>query len=223
MKNFSLNKKLAFIAILLGFFALFLGNPYKGNLISIDTKELGLIVEKAEDHITVDQLADWLIQGKADFRLIDLRTEKEFSEYHIPNSENITITGLEKAEIPKSEKIILYSEGGIHSAQAWMLLKAKGYKGVYFLTGGLDEWKDRILFPKLSENASAEEKSKFEKSKEISKFFVGTPMVLSGTETQTGKPMETKTETQKIEMPKMESPSGTQSPSGTPKKKKEGC
>lgn len=215
MKKLNLNKKLAITAIVLGVFAVILGNPYKGNLVSMDTKELGLIVQKEADHVSAETLADNIIQGKMDFRLIDLRTEKEYNDYHIPKAENITITGFEKADLPKNEKIILYSEGGIHSAQAWMLLKAKGYAGVYMLFGGLEEWKDKILFPKMPENGTQEQAAKFEKAKEISKYFGGTPV--------TGGTGETKTESPKMEMPKLENPSGVTAPSGTPKKKKEGC
>lgn len=215
MKNLTLNKKLAAIAIALGFIGVFLGNPYKGNVVSMDTKELGIIIQKEVDHVSVEDLADWIIQSKADFKLIDLRTEKEYNEYHIPNSENITLTGLEKSDIPKTEKIVIYSEGGIHSAQAWMLLKARGYKGVYMLMGGLEDWKDKILFPKLPENAAPEQIAKFEKIKEVSKFFGGTPSV--------GGTADLKTETPKMEMPKLENPSGNQPPGGAPKKKKEGC
>jgi hypothetical protein len=113
----------------------------------------------------------------------------------------------------KNEKIVLYSEGGIHSAQAWMILKAKGYKGVYILFGGLDEWNEKVLFPKIPENPTPEQLSSFEKMKEVSKFFGGTP--------QTGT-AEVK-ETPKIQAPKLESPSGSTSPTAQPKKKKEGC
>jgi len=54
MKNLTLNKKLAFIAIGLGFIGLFLGNPYKGNLVSMNTKELGMIVEGKVDHVSLN-------------------------------------------------------------------------------------------------------------------------------------------------------------------------
>ena len=63
MKNLSLNKKLAGIAILLGFIALFLGNPYKGSHLNIDSKELSLIVGKEVDHVKVEELADWINPG----------------------------------------------------------------------------------------------------------------------------------------------------------------
>lgn len=217
MKNIlpklSMNKKLALIAFIFGAVAIFAGNPYQGTSFSLDAKELAVIVETEVDHVSVETLADWIIQGKADFRLIDLRSEKEFSEYHIPASENVTITGLSKHPLYRNEKIVLYSEGGIHSAQAWMLLKAHGYKGVYMLTGGLEEWTDKILFPKLPLNPTADQLTAFEKIKEVCKFFGGSPQV-GGTaeEISAKKPM-----------PKLEMPSGTSTPTTGKKKKKEGC
>jgi hypothetical protein len=213
MKNLSLNKKLAGIAILLGFVALFLGNPYKGSHLNIDSKELSLIVGKEVDHVKVEELADWIIQGKSDFRIIDIRSEKEFNEYHIPGAENIPMATLEKADLLRNQKIILYSEGGIHSAQAWMLLRAKDYKGVYILFGGLEEWNDKILFPKIPENPTPEQKVEYAKTIEVSKYFGGVPQT-SGTEVK---------ETPKIQAPKLETPSTPTTPTSEPKKKKEGC
>jgi len=214
MKNLSLNKKLAALAILLGFLAIFIGSPYKGSFYNINSKELALITGNAVDHVKVEELADWIIQGKSDFRIIDLRTEKEFSEYHIPGAENIPMQTLDKSNLMKNEKIILYSEGGIHSAQGWMILKAKDFKGVYILFGGLEEWNEKILFPKISENATPEQLAAFEKTKEVSKFFGGTP--------QTGGTTEVK-DAPKVQAPKLEAPTTTPGNTSEPKKKKEGC
>jgi rhodanese-related sulfurtransferase len=181
----------------------------------MNTKELSMVVENTTDHVKVQDLADWIIQGKTDFRLIDLRTEKEFDEYHIPNAENISITGLDSAGLKRTDKIIIYSEGGIHSAQAWMILKAQDYKGVYILFGGLEEWKTSVLFPSLPETASEDEKKAFEKTKEISKFFGGTPSV--------GGVSDVKKDMPKLDMPKIQSPGGNTQQPPTGKKKKEGC
>jgi len=213
MKNLTLNTKLAGIALILGFVAIFLGNQYGSSKVKLDTKELALIVGKEVDHVKVEELADWIIQEKADFEIIDLRTEKEYQDYHIPGARNIPISSLEKANLLKNQKIILYSEGGIHSAQAWMLLRAKDYKGVYILFGGLDDWNNKILFPKIQENATPEQTIAFEKVKEVSKFFGGTP--------QTGSSVEVK-ETPKMQAPKLEAPQ-TPGTTSEPKKKKEGC
>ncbi len=210
--NLTLNQRLAGIAILLGFIGLSAGSPYRGSRTTIDAKELGLIVDQTVDHVKVEELADWIIQGKADFRLLDLRSEKEFNEYHIPNSENVMTSQLETYPLLRNEKIVLYSDGGIHSAQAWFLLRAKGYKGVYILFGGLEEWNDKILFPKMPANATKEQTASFDKIKEISKFFGGSP--------QTGVE-ETKVAQTKV-MPKLDTKSQKQ-PVKTGKKKKEGC
>jgi len=210
----SLNQKLALVAGVLGFLALFAGNPYQGHTATIDVKELALIVEKELDHVTVDELADWIIKGKADYRLVDLRSVQEFEEYHIPTAENIPVGSLLDGGLTRNEKIVLYSEGGIHSAQAWFLLKAQQYKGVYILRDGLAEWKDRILFPSIAEAASPEEKAALETRKAVSAYFGGVP--------QTGS-ADTKS-TPRIIMPKLETPAPSAAPGSTPKKKKkEGC
>jgi len=213
LANLSMNKKLGLFAFVLGFLALFAGSPYHGSEATVNAKELALIVEKEVDHVSVQTLADWIIQGKSDHRLIDLRNEKDFAEYHIPSAENITLSGLDQSNLQHNEKIILYSDGGIHSAQAWMLLEAKGYKGVYILRGGLEEWKDQILFPRIPENPTPAQVVEFAKTKEVSKFFGGAPQ-LGGT---------TEAATPKLSMPKLEAPAGVQTKVAPGKKKKEGC
>jgi hypothetical protein len=212
--KFTLNQKLALVAGVLGFLAIFAGSPYKGNTATLNVKELGLIVEKETDHINVEELADWIIKGKADYRLIDVRSEKEFETYHIPSAENVPVASLFGGGIQRNEKVILYSEGGIHAAQAWFLLKAQKYHNAYILRDGLAEWKEKILFPSIGESASAEEKSAFEKRKAVSSFFGGTPQV-GATDSNT---------TPQIAMPKLEMPAASAAPGGAPKKKKkEGC
>ena len=211
--------------ILLGAIGLFAGDPYGGKKYTIDEQELARVVETTVDHVSPQELADWIIQGKADYRLIDLRTEKEFNEYHIPGAENVPLTALADRGLGVTEKIVLYSEGGIHSAQAWFLLRAKGYRAAYMLFGGLDEWKDKVLFPKVAANATPAETVEFAKMSAVSKFFGGTPQsgVADTSATSGAAPA--------IVMPKLQMPAtavGTTAAStpgtGTaPKKKKEGC
>lgn len=207
--------KLASIAIILGLTAFFISDPFSTDYAKINVKDLALIVQNEADHVSVDDLADWIIKSRADYRLIDIRTEVEFNEYNIPGSENIPITNLLDGQIARNEKIILYSDGGIHSAQAWFLLKAKEYKYAYLLKGGLDEWNEKILFPKQDANATDNEKAKFEIASAISRYFGGTPQVISGGQI-------TLSVAAPRPAPKIQAPAG--SASGTAKKKKrEGC
>ncbi len=87
----------------------------------------------------------------------------------------MTLTALPDASLLANEKVVLYSEGGIHASQAWMLLRAKGFKNVYTLKGGLDQWKEDVLFPTLAENATPQERARFERAAALARFFGGSP------------------------------------------------
>lgn len=211
----SRNVRLGLLACLLGLIAAFAGNPYSGARVTLDTVELAGIVEREVDHVDAVDLADWIIQGKTDYRLIDLRSKEDFSEYHIPGAENVPLAELPNYGLARNEKIVLYSGGGIHSAQAWFLLKAEGYKAVYMLLGGLNDWKDSVLFPFVPSDPDPEQRASLEKMKEVSRFFGGSP--------QTGNNEE---ETYEVKpLPELQSPVLPDKPVVSPAKsrKKEGC
>lgn len=213
LSAYSTQKKLGASAVIFGFFALIAGSPYNQNIASVNTKELSLIVEKELDHVNVETIADWIIKHKVDYRLIDIRSEKEFIEYHIPYAQNISLSQLHHSDLLRNEKIVLYSEGGIHSAQAWFLLKAMDYKNVYMLRGGLEEWKDKILFPSISSLDDSTKPELSAKIIEVSKYFGGTPQQDSKGEISI-KP--------RGQLPMLSSPVQSPVPSAK-KKKKEGC
>lgn len=174
LSELSLERRLALLAVLLGVGGLF-ANPYRGPGVRLDTKELAQVVQAEVDHVSVDELAAWIVTGRADYRLIDLRDSKAFAEYHVPTAENVPVTELGPERLGRQEKLVLYSDGGIHAAQAWMLLHAQGYKSVYTLRGGLEEWKDEVLFPTLSAEATPAERAAFERRVQLARFFGGTP------------------------------------------------
>lgn len=53
----------------------------------------------------------------------------------------------------RNEAIVLYPDGGLHSVQAWLLVQARGCTGARIPLYGLEEWKERILFPALPADA----------------------------------------------------------------------
>src|ERR1035437_3678887 len=176
MKNYLLNlstpQKLAAFAGLLAIFALVIGNSGNKDKISVNAKELALSTIKDQDKINPTTLADWLIKDKLDFTLVDLRPEKEFEEYSIPNSINVKMEDLLNSDLKRNQKIILYGNDDITSAQAWFILKSSDYKGVYILNGGFNSWKNEILYPKRNVNLSPEDSIKFETIKQVSYILV---------------------------------------------------
>ena len=187
-KKFTLNQKLGALAIILGFIALFMPDPLNNDRAVVDVNEIAAKMNDEAIYINPTDLADDIIQGKADFMLIDLSEEKIFNEYHIPFAVNYTTEDLNPDNIPRNERIIIYSDDNIKSAQAWFLLKAQKYNAVYLLKGGVSKWKECILFPKITDASTAEEKAHNAKLIEVSKFFGGQPQLAGADTEQTIKP-----------------------------------
>jgi hypothetical protein len=164
--------RLGLVALALGALALF-SHPHRGPFVRLDARELGLIVEKQVDHVTPTELASWIVEGRADYRLLDLRSPPEYAAYHIPGAENVQPAQLADYPLLPSEKVVVYSDGGIHGAQGWMLLRALGYKSVYALKLGLNGWKDEVLYPAPPAGDDPQAKADFERAASVAAFFGG--------------------------------------------------
>ncbi|MGB5102068.1 MAG: rhodanese-like domain-containing protein [Steroidobacteraceae bacterium] len=176
---------------------------------------VALVVEREVDHVTASELAAWIVEGRSDYRLLDLRPEQDYAAYHVPTAENVPLAALPDYPLLRNEKIVLYSEGGIHSAQAWMLLRAQGYDAVYMVLGGLEAWQDEVLFPAVATDASAAERARFERAAALARFFGGQ----ARTDGAATAPAAT------AELPRLAAPvaTGPAVPAAPKKKKKEGC
>ena len=210
-RTWGINQKLALLALVLGGLAL-LGSPSPGGAVTLNTEELADIVESEVDHVTADELADWIVQGRTDYRLLDVRDPESYAEYHIPTAELVTLRELHDYPLYRNEKIVIYSDGGIHSAQAWFLLRAHGFAGSYILLGGLHAWTDEILFPELPPDATPEEVAGFERRRTVSALFGGKPR----TGGSAAEPAE-------VTLPKVAPPAAVSAPRKRKKLHKEGC
>lgn len=206
---------LAFVA--LGLLSAIAGNPYRGPFARVDTKQLALDAGTRADHVSVDELANWLIEGRNDFLVIDVRDEAAFAAYHIPGAINVPLAALASDFAAANERVIFYSDGGIHAAQAWLLLRSLGYPAVYMLLGGLEEWNNSILFPTApDENAAASAQVEFARRAAIAKYFGGQPRA-NGDGGASGAPKPLQVAPPAPAAP----PPATTPPAG--RKKKEGC
>lgn len=219
IKKFSqldLKIRLIVIGVVLGAIAIFAGDPYGGTTIKINSEDLSYSAMNDADKIDPVELANWIIQGKSDFDLVDLRTSDRYSEYSLPESENIPLIQLPKSDLLRNQKIILISDDEVAASQGWFILKANDYKGVYILNGGINRWKVQVLFPKCPLNANDEEIANFKKMEEISKYFGGQAMMVSPD-------TETATTTTQIQLPTSNTKKSGTTTTSPKKKKREGC
>ncbi|MCU0255188.1 MAG: rhodanese-like domain-containing protein [Vicinamibacterales bacterium] len=175
----TLNQTLAIGALSLGALAVF-ADPRDGHAVSIAPKDLAVMVQREVDHVDVRELADWIVAGRADFRVIDLRSAEEYAAYHVPGAEHVPVSSLADRRFDPTEKVVLYSEGGIHSAQAWFLLKARGARNAYILLGGLESWKDEILFPVLEPASTPFQRQRNDRLAQVARHFGGQPREAGG-------------------------------------------
>ncbi len=151
---------LAFILVLLAL-GLLLLPKYKKNE-GVDPKVFVNNAVSTERYISTDELADKLVKQDPNVLLIDTRTEKEYNDYALPNALNIPLEKLLDEEFEsyldqESYDVILYSNDNFYADQAWMLGNRLGYKNLYVLKGGLNEWFNTIISPKYPEETMPKE------------------------------------------------------------------
>jgi rhodanese-related sulfurtransferase len=93
--------------------------------------------------ISTSQLKAWMTTGQR-FTLIDVREDNEWQEGHVATALHIprwTVSGRIGTVVPdKTARIVLYCLGGARSAAAAEALQKMGYRNVFSLTGGFQNY-----------------------------------------------------------------------------------
>lgn len=157
---------LAGLAALLAVGAALVGSPEpaRGSG-AVDVAALAREIDREADHVTAVELAAWIRDRKPGLRVLDVRPDSEYVAYHIPGAERLALADVATLPARADQTLVLYSEGGAHAAQAWVLLRAAGHARVYFLRGGLLDWMEQVMSPV---NADA-------RVAELSRYFGGVP------------------------------------------------
>jgi rhodanese-related sulfurtransferase len=149
------------ILIILGFIIAAVP-AYKTN-VSVETPEDILIEVRSGVHfISTDEVAHLIVSKDPSLQLIDVRTPEEFDKFNLPGSINIPIDDILsddwKDYFSNSIKSnVLYSNGTTTSNEAWMILKQKGYAGIYVMHGGLNYWAETIMNPEPPATSSPDD------------------------------------------------------------------
>lgn len=143
----------------------------------IKPEELVSNAMSPERYMTTDRLAHILINQDPSFILIDVRDEKSFASYTLPNAINIPLEKLfdEGSESYLNQNqfdVVLFSNDNFHADQAWILCNRLGYKNLRVLKGGINQWFTTIINPlKPEENMPAAAHELYATRKAASMFF----------------------------------------------------
>ncbi|AHG92461.1 Rhodanese-like protein (plasmid) [Gemmatirosa kalamazoonensis] len=153
----------------LGALAAIAGRPSPNAPTTIDVAALAREIDGQTDHVSALELAGWIRDRRPGLRVLDVRSAAEFETYHIPSAEHVPLATLAAMRPRAGETLVLYSEGGAHAGQAWVLLRALGFRDVYFLAGGLLDWMEDVMRPAVAAGPDAERVAA------LSRYFGGTP------------------------------------------------
>lgn len=139
-------------------------------------EQVARIVAQKQDRVAVNELARWIIEGRKDFVLIDVRSADDFTTGHIDGAENIPLSELVSAQrkqaLPNDRKLVLYSQGSELAAQAAVLLRLSGYDA-NLLLGGYNFWSQHVLNPDIHPTRADGEYPRVPEQQAIACYFVG--------------------------------------------------
>ena len=116
----------------------------------VNADAIAQTVDAEQDHVTPGELARWILEGKRDYQLVDIRPQWQYDDYHIPTAINIPFTSLFQEtglkQLSRDRKIVLYGYGAGHAAQGELLLAIKGFRA-YSVRDGIVGWWEAIMTP----------------------------------------------------------------------------
>ena len=131
---------------------------------------------RQDDRVSVEELAGWLIEGRGDFKLIDVRMPEDFETGRIADADNIPIAQIVTQDVlmslPTDRMIIVYSNGSENAAKATVMLRLSGVDA-HLLAGGYNAWHQRILNPEISADELDGESLQVSEQRALSCYFVG--------------------------------------------------
>ena len=91
----------------------------------------------------IKQISPRDLDGKKGAVLLDVRTNKEYTQGHIPGAVHIPLTeiGEKVRKLKKDKDIVVFCQNGNRSIWAIKRLMSMGYKNLYNLKGGYRAWK----------------------------------------------------------------------------------
>lgn len=164
-----------FIALLLGGAMLF---------ITVEDDALHPIPSTPEEtsvtsmpYISPLTLSEWIIEGRRNYLLIDIRAGNEYDKGGISGAVNAPLSELMKKstmkELSRHKILVLYDTEGTGPVGAVNILRAEGFNA-YMLDGGMKGWEERVLNPAPpSEDASDDEYLIYAARLAVSNFYKG--------------------------------------------------
>lgn len=132
-------------------------------------------ITREQDQVDPLDLATWIRERRAGLRVVDVREGVDSTTYVIPGAQLVALDSVPTLKVAAGELVVLYSDGGTHAAQAWVLLRARGIAGVHVLKDGMAAWEDEVLSPLIPSIAEDSAQLRFKRARALALWFGGRP------------------------------------------------
>ena len=151
------------IALILGALALLVDSPEHSE-------------EDSENRTSAIELAQRLHDRQPGLRVVDLRSEAAYQDYHLPQAQRLTAEEfLASLDSTGSSIVVVYGSGDGKARVAAGMAHEAGYDQVYFLADGVAEWLTEVLRPTLDTSGTMELRAEAERVAALSRYFGGRP------------------------------------------------
>jgi rhodanese-related sulfurtransferase len=129
-------------------------------------------------------LARWIRDERDGLRVVDVRSREAYDEFHVPGATRASADSMSAFAVADSSTVVVYDDGetGDDAAERARAALAARPVVALILDGGATAWFDEIMQPKLSSDASNEEKREFRDVAELSRWFGGMPRIVPAAE-----------------------------------------
>jgi hypothetical protein len=124
---------------------IFIGQPTNADRWAqmAETQEARLTERQVQIHPA--ELLHYLHDSKIITRMIDVRSESDFNQFHIQDAQHVPLANLlnivpELHLQPENALFVVMSNDEAAAAQAWRILTAEAVPNVYLLEGGINNW-----------------------------------------------------------------------------------
>ena len=122
------------------------------------------------NQIDVYQLATW-IRDREPLVLVDLREQAARDEFSLPTAHGLTDALAALHTVEKPVKTVVYG----YENQRRRLSELPDSENLHFLAHGVHAWMNRIVYPVVYRNASADVLAEFNRNAPLSRYFGGLP------------------------------------------------
>ncbi len=164
--------RLAALVILLAAVVLAVAAAINHQVKAAETQAAVDSMTKESNQVTAVELAQWIVEKRQDYQLMDLREPWQFDDYHIPTAINVPFAQVlgPGARLDKSKKIVVYGLGAGQAAQMQLLLTMKGYRA-YALNDGIIAWWDEVMTP-ISIRSGHPQSSGYQQARQLREYFM---------------------------------------------------